>query len=233
MDAAPHAHEAGGEQGAGAIRGVLRRRRQGRGEPAIPLGEVAAHQPETPEGDGQAEGELGIVGQGRGESGAEVVALQVQPPQPVPRREVAGRRRVALGELDVPIAMAALEGLALPGLLEPLRGVLPHGLQQAVAAIAGSLLDVDERLVDQAAEQSDRLVALAADPRRRRPRPPPGRSSRRTPRGAAGGSARRPRAGRSSRRASPAASAAGSSPCGSRPRAGRASRRGARRSGRG
>ena len=54
--------------------------------------------------------------------------------------------------------------LPLAGLLEPLRGVLPHGLQQAVAAIAGALLDVDERLVDQAAEESDRLLALQRIP---------------------------------------------------------------------
>ena len=44
--------------------------------------------------------------------------------------------------------------------MEPLCCVLPHGLQQAVAAIARALMDVNERLVDQAAEKSGRLLAL-------------------------------------------------------------------------
>ena len=75
VDPAPQAHDAGGKQGTGAIRGVLRHPRQGRVEPAVPLGEVPAHQPETPEGNGQAEGDLRVVGQGRRHSGAEIVAL--------------------------------------------------------------------------------------------------------------------------------------------------------------
>ncbi len=54
--------------------------------------------------------------------------------------------------------MAALEGLSLASLLEPLRGVLPHGLQQAVAAVVRPLLDVNQRLVDQPAEQGDGLA---------------------------------------------------------------------------
>ena len=54
--------------------------------------------------------------------------------------------------------MAAREGVALPGLVQSLGGVLAHGLQQAVAAITGALLHVDERLVDKAPEESDRLL---------------------------------------------------------------------------
>ena len=49
--------------------------------------------------------------------------------------------------------MATHEGFALARLAKLLRGVLPHGLQQAVPSIAGFLLDVDERFVDQPAEQ--------------------------------------------------------------------------------
>ena len=48
---------------------------------------------------------------------------------------------------------------SLSGLVQSLGGVLPHGLKQAVAAITGALLHVDERLVDQATEESDRFLA--------------------------------------------------------------------------
>ena len=76
-----------------------------------------------------------------------------------PGRQLAGRRRVALGQRDVPVAMAPLESGALSRLLETLDRVLAHGLQQPVAALAGSLLDVHQRLVDQPAEHGDGLAA--------------------------------------------------------------------------
>ena len=64
----------------------------------------------------------------------------------------AGRQRVVLlGEREAPIEVAQADGVALGGRLEPLSGVLAHGVEQAEAL---TLRD-DERLLDQPGKQID------------------------------------------------------------------------------
>ena len=64
----------------------------------------------------------------------------------------AGRQRVVLlGEREAPIEMAQPDGVALGGRLEPLGGVLAHGVEQTEAL---TLRD-NERLLDQPGEQID------------------------------------------------------------------------------
>jgi hypothetical protein len=58
---------------------------------------------------------------------------------------------VLLGEREAPIEVAQADGVALGGRLEPLGGVLAHGVQQAEALAVGD----DERLLEQPGEQSD------------------------------------------------------------------------------
>jgi hypothetical protein len=90
----------------------------------------------------------------------------------------AGRQRVVLlGEREAPIEVAQADGVALGSRLEPLGGVLAHGVEQAEAL---ALRD-DERLLDQPGKQiddpppgdraagADLLGRLEREARRRRP----------------------------------------------------------------
>ena len=154
------------EQRLDAQRRLLGRRGQRRLQPAVALGEEPSIQPEPPQPRRQPQRRLGIAAQGPGKTGAQVVVLALEHQQRAPR---AGRQRVVLlGERETPIEMAQPDRVALGGRLEPLGGVLAHGVQQTEAL---ALRD-DERLLDQPGEQTRRPAAGRSHRRRRPPRPP-------------------------------------------------------------
>jgi hypothetical protein len=125
------------------------RRGQSRLQPAVALREEPTIQPEPPQPRRQPQRRLGIAAQGPGETGAQVVVLALEHVQRAPR--AGGERVVLLGEREAPIEVAQRDGVALGGRLEPLGGVLAHGVEQAEALI----LRDDERLLDQPGKQID------------------------------------------------------------------------------
>ena len=99
---------------------------------------------------------------GPGERGSQVVVVATQPlhpngllgaPNPDPR--LLRKREKAFG-------VATPKDAGLFPSLEPLRGVLPDRLEQPVAHLPRLLLGDDERRVDQAADELDRALVIAA-----------------------------------------------------------------------
>ena len=128
----------------------------------------------------------------------------------------------AAGEFAVVREVAPLGAGAVPGVVEPLAGVLGDGFEQPVAHLAGVVgRGHHERLVDEGAEHvgTSATVTRARPgrvPRRTPLRPPPGRSRPRRRRGGRARRARRPQGGPRTSRRRRAGSAGGAARCGCR-----------------
>ena len=111
---------------------------QRRLQPANALARVALPLPETAQAASKAEQVLGAgsIGSAPGERRAQVVVLQLQSVQPL--LLVLALHSVAplLSQAQVPITMSRPRGIGFPGLEELLLGVLPDGLEEAIAHVS-------------------------------------------------------------------------------------------------
>jgi hypothetical protein len=127
-------------------------------EPAAPLGEVAAHLPEEPQRARQPQRELGLVVDGPGERGADVVVLGLDPVEP-DRGVLAGAARPLghrLRQLGQPLGVPAPQ-LGRARLLEALDREVADGLEHREARVAPA----QQVVVDERADALQRDVAHA------------------------------------------------------------------------
>ncbi len=121
---------------------------------------------------GQTQSPLALLCIGEvGESRPRVVMLGLERGEP-PRLVLSAQLRLGpLGQREVPVGMTA-PGLVRIELLQPLRGVLPHGLEQVVPGLAFRPPYEEERCVREALDEIDgpRLVSGQADLRHCRER---------------------------------------------------------------
>src|SRR5581483_5783166 len=91
--------------------------------------------------------------------GAEILMLAVERLEPLRLLLAAKLRLRPLGQRETPLGVSLANAVAAPGLAQPLRGVLPDGLEQRVAHRRLVLGRSDERRVDEAAQRIERSLA--------------------------------------------------------------------------
>ena len=186
--AAPHAHRAGADEHPRAQEARPRPAVQRRVDPARAFHEVGAREPEAPHAGRELLRLLRVVRECRAQRGAQVVVLDLEALGRLLRSRALSELRVgALGQREVPGAVAHLQGHDLLRLVQALARVLADDLEQPVAVLGAVRLDRHQRLVRQPGEQVDDIAARDAvapahalggrqPERRRRTRPAGGRA---------------------------------------------------------